>query len=143
MYQVLTLIFYLVTSLVLTVAVDFNSFCLTADRYGWLVAMIKAHQQMEDYSLMFYVYVSTQYQLSCGVWRFMLVGTYSRVQNKTGGNLILFWMFFHPTRPYSELLVYWILWKTRKYGRLPANFLTLWVWEGTGAIQDDKYLKWQ
>ena len=23
------------------------------------------------------------------------------------------------------------------------NFLTLWVWEGTGAIQDDKYLKWQ
>ena len=26
---------------------------------------------------------------------------------------------------------------------LPANFLTLRVWEGTGAIEDDKYLKWQ
>ena len=26
---------------------------------------------------------------------------------------------------------------------LPANFLTLRVWERTGAIQDDKYLKWQ
>jgi hypothetical protein len=23
-----------------------------------------------------------------------------------------------------------------------AIFLALWVWEGTGAIQDDKYLKW-
>ena len=29
---------------------------------------------------------------------------------------------------------------TRKYD---ANFLDLWVWEGTGAIQDDKYMKWQ
>ena len=29
---------------------------------------------------------------------------------------------------------------TRKYG---ANFLDLRVWEGTGAIQDDKYLRWQ
>ena len=26
---------------------------------------------------------------------------------------------------------------------LLANFLTLRVWEGTGAIQDDKSLKWQ
>ena len=26
---------------------------------------------------------------------------------------------------------------------LLANFLTLPVWEGTRAIQDDKYLKWQ
>ena len=24
-----------------------------------------------------------------------------------------------------------------------AIFLALWVWEGTGAIQDEKYLKWQ
>jgi hypothetical protein len=26
---------------------------------------------------------------------------------------------------------------------LLANFLTLQVWEGRGAIQDDKHLKWQ
>ena len=26
---------------------------------------------------------------------------------------------------------------------LPANFLTLRVWEGAGASQDDKYFKWQ
>ena len=31
---------------------------------------------------------------------------YSRVPNKTGGNLILFRMFFPSTCPYSGLLVY-------------------------------------
>jgi hypothetical protein len=24
-----------------------------------------------------------------------------------------------------------------------GNFLALWVWEAFGAIQDEKYLKWQ
>ena len=37
-----------------------------------------------------------------------IFGTYSRVPNKIGGNLIIFWMFFSPTSSYLRLLVYQI-----------------------------------
>ena len=34
------------------------------------------------------------------------------------------------------------IWKKSKNSLEPSNFFILRVWQGTGAIQDDKYLKW-
>ena len=48
------------------------------------------------------------------------------------------------TLPFSngQTLTFYILLE-QIWSALLANFLTLRVWEGTEAIQDDKYLKWQ
>ena len=55
------------------------------------------------------------------------------------GTIMGFWgRFFYVFRGIFFFQKYLQIWPA-----LSANFLTLQVWEGTGAIQDDKYLKWQ
>ena len=51
--------------------------------------------------------------------------------------MIIFSQYHVIVRP-TKMIIYSQIWPA-----LPANFLTLRVWEGTRAIQDDKYLKWQ
>ena len=62
------------------------------------------------------------------------------------------WILLQKVKKGKQLqyILQWQQWWNSKFIKdsqiwlaLPANFLALWVWEGTGAIQNDKYLRWQ
>ena len=106
----LTLIFYLVTNLVPYLSSGFQ-LILSSSRQIWVTCghdkspPANGRLQPNVLCLCIYLLESTKLwslKVHCG-WN---LGKYSRVSIKTEGNLILFWMFFPPTPPYSELLVY-------------------------------------